>query len=56
MYAHAESVNLCSGLHKESLEAAEKQVALICELLEGVRVPPTLSIMQVCYLSFVPAL
>lgn len=56
MYACTEPNNLSSGLHKESLEAAEKQVALICELLKGVRVPLTLSMMQVCFLSFVPAL
>lgn len=56
MYAQAESVSLSSGLHMESLETAEKQVALICELLKGVRVPLTLSMMQVCSLSFVSAL
>ena len=43
---------LSSGLHKESLEAAEKQIALMCELLKGVGVPLTLSMMQVCFLFF----
>ena len=46
-------VVLSSGLHKESLEAAEKQVALMCELVKGVRLPLTLSMMQVCLLSLV---
>lgn len=56
MYAHAELDDSSSGLHKESLQAAEKQVALMCELLKGARVPPTLSMMQVCFLSFVSTL
>lgn len=51
VHACAESLRLSSGLHKESLEAAEKQVAVICELVKGVRVPVTLSMMQVCSLS-----
>ena len=54
MHACAESGKLSSGLHKESLQAAEKQVALMCELLKGVRVPLTLSMMQVCLLSLAP--
>lgn len=54
VHACTESVGLSSGLHKESLDAAEKQVALMCELMKDVRVPLTLSMMQVCLLCLAP--
>ena len=46
-----------SGLHQESLADAEAQLALLCRLLPGVTVPPTLGLLEVrlsalcaCYL------
>ena len=47
MFICAESLPLVSGLHSESLQQAEKQVALMCDLLTDVEVPLTLSMLQV---------
>ncbi len=45
---------LVAGLHMESLEQAEQQLALVCELLKGVDIPLTLSMMQVSCCSAGP--
>lgn len=39
--------HVIAGLHQESVEEAEQQLALVCELLTGVHVPYTLALMQV---------
>lgn len=36
------------GLHAESCRDAEVQLALLCRLLAGVQLPPSLTLLEVC--------
>lgn len=42
-----------AGLHLESVEDAEQQISLVCQMLKGLEVPATLSMMQVtpCFIA-----